>query len=105
MTQIVKKPAAWQNLVEHVDFLSQRNQDAAHRFIDAVEATFSFLADHPLLGGVCAFEHPDAHDLRRWSIRGFAHYVVFYRALADGIEVVRVLHAARDAPSQFGDQP
>lgn len=102
MTQILKKPAAWQDLVDHVDFLSGHSPDAANRFIDAAEATLSFLAENPLLGGLCAFDHPEARGLRRWSIHGFRHHVVFYRALSDGIEVVRVLHAARDAESQFG---
>jgi toxin ParE1/3/4 len=33
----------------------------------------------------------------------FGRYVIFYQPLDDGIDVVRVLHAARDVHSQFGD--
>jgi plasmid stabilization system protein ParE len=37
--------------------------------------------------------------LRRSSAVG--NYVIFYRVREDGIEVVRVLHAARDIPEFF----
>lgn len=99
--QIHKKPAVWHDLLEHVDFLSQRNPNAAERFLDAVEASFNFLAENPLLGGVCAFEHPAAQDLRHWSIRGFKNYVAFYRPLPNGVEIVRLLHAARNTETEF----
>lgn len=101
--QILKRPAVWQDLLEHVDFISQHSPDAAERFLDAVEATFSFLADHPLLGGLCSFNHPEAHGLRRWQIHRFKHYAAYYRPLPNGIEVVRLLHSARDAATEIGD--
>lgn len=100
--QILKKPAVWQDLLGHVDFISRDNPDAAERFIDSVEQTFNFLAANPLLGAVCAFDHPTAHGLRRWLVRGFKRYVVYYRPLSNGIEVIRLLHAARDAESALG---
>jgi toxin ParE1/3/4 len=34
--------------------------------------------------------------LRSWAIRGFATFLVFYRPTQRGIEVIRVLHGARD---------
>jgi plasmid stabilization system protein ParE len=35
-------------------------------------------------------------------INASEHCVIFYEPLADGIDVVRVLHAARDVDAQFG---
>jgi plasmid stabilization system protein ParE len=32
----------------------------------------------------------------------FGRYVIFYVALDDGVEVVRVLHSARDVGGEFG---
>lgn len=32
----------------------------------------------------------------------FGRYVIFYEPLDDGIDVVRVLHSARDVDAQFG---
>lgn len=31
----------------------------------------------------------------------YANYLIFYRPIDDGIEIVRVLHGSRDLPSQF----
>jgi toxin ParE1/3/4 len=101
--QILKKPAVWHDLLDHVDLISRDNPDAAERFIDAVEGSFALLAENPLLGGLAAFDHPAAHGLRRWSIRGFRNYIAFYRPLSNGIEVIRLLHAARDAESAIGE--
>ena len=33
----------------------------------------------------------------------FERYVIFYLPLADGIDVVRLLHSARDVDAQFSD--
>ena len=38
---------------------------------------------------------------RVWRVEGFERYLIFYRPVGSGIEVVRVLHAARDFPTIF----
>lgn len=37
------------------------------------------------------------------ELRGLpvGNYIIFYRPMKDGIQVIRVLHGARDLPSQF----
>jgi plasmid stabilization system protein ParE len=39
--------------------------------------------------------------LRRWRVRGFENFMIFYHPLSNGIEIVRVLHGARDIESLF----
>jgi toxin ParE1/3/4 len=39
--------------------------------------------------------------IRLWRIRGFERYLIFYRPIPDGIEVIRVLHGARDIDTIF----
>lgn len=34
--------------------------------------------------------------MRRWPVTGFENYLVYYRPLRDGIEIIRILHGARD---------
>ncbi len=36
-----------------------------------------------------------------WSIRGFENFVVFYRPLKDSVDVVRVIHGARNLHAIF----
>ena len=40
--------------------------------------------------------NPRLEGLRVWRIQGFEKHLIFYRPVADGIEIVRVLHGARD---------
>ena len=35
----------------------------------------------------------------------FGRYVIFYTPVHNGIDVVRVLHGARDIDSAFGEEP
>ncbi|MBI4604738.1 MAG: type II toxin-antitoxin system RelE/ParE family toxin [Planctomycetes bacterium] len=37
-------------------------------------------------------------------MRGFEQHLVFYRPVEDGIEVVRVLHGARDLRAILGEE-
>ncbi len=40
--------------------------------------------------------------MRKWTVKGFERYLIFYRYTDEYVEVVRVIHAARDIPSIFG---
>ena len=42
-----------------------------------------------------------ATDLRSFP---FGRYVIFYTPVYDGIDVVRVLHSARDIDAAFGEE-
>ncbi len=35
-------------------------------------------------------------DLRKWAVKGFKQYLIFYRYDDETIEILRVLNAARD---------
>jgi toxin ParE1/3/4 len=43
-----------------------------------------------------------AADLRSFP---FGRYLIFYAPVDEGIDVVRVLHSARDVDAAFGDEP
>jgi toxin ParE1/3/4 len=48
------------------------------------------------MGRPRAFDTPHLVDIRSWSIREFPSVLIFYRPSGHGIEVIRVLHGARD---------
>lgn len=89
---------AEQDLLEHFEYLLAENPDAALRFVDAAEAAFKQLAEMPLIGVSRPFAKPGLEDLRMWPIPDFEKFLIFYRPLADGIQVVRVLYGMRDIP-------
>src|SRR5688572_5294027 len=70
------------------------NVAAALRFIDAAEDAFTLLAEHPGAGPRLDPAHPADATLRFWPITRFRNYLVIYRPLSDGVDVVRVLHGA-----------
>ncbi len=93
---VTKTPEARQDLVEQATHIAADSLDAAARFLNAAEETFSLLGRERLLGELCRFRNRRAAGLRMWQIRGFESHVIFYRPTSEGIDVVRVIHAARD---------
>jgi toxin ParE1/3/4 len=77
--------------------------DAAAKFLDALERDYLKLLRMPGMGAKREFENPRFVDLRSWPVSGFRNYLIFYRRISSGIEIVRVLHGARDIESIFED--
>ena len=81
--------------------IARDNRQAAIRFLNAAEATFKQLAENPELGSLGEFQSPIFRDIRRWRVNRFTNYLIFYRQRHEGIEVIRVLHGARDIDAIF----
>ena len=99
--QIIVRPRADWDVDEQVEHIEASNPAAARRFLAAVQDSFRRLADMPGLGSLCEFTNPRYANLRQWPVRRFKNHVIFYRPVEAGIEIVRVLHAARDIKSFF----
>lgn len=84
-------------------YIGERNLDAAHRFRLAAEGTLAPLAKMPRVGLPYETANPRLTGLRCSRIKRFRNYLVFYIPFDDGIEVVRVLHAARDVQAVLSD--
>lgn len=96
MTQIRRTAASFQDLDELATYIQHHSADAAMRFLAAAEATFKRLAQMPELGQRQEIGSSRLVELRAWQVQEFENVVIFYRPIANGIEVIRVLHAARD---------
>lgn len=89
--------AADQDLDDQADYLVQEaSLDIALRFYDAARTTFEHLARMPTLGERRVSANPRLSGMRIWRIEGFENHLVFYRPVEDGIEIIRILHGARD---------
>jgi toxin ParE1/3/4 len=98
---ITKSPQAYRDLIDIASYIAQDNFEASERFLHAAETTFESLAKSPEIGNLCPFQNSLAAGIRVWPVRRFKRYLVFYRSEAKGIDVVRVLHAARDWQALF----
>lgn len=102
--RIVIRPKAGVDLDEQFAYIAANNFDAALRFFDAARQTFSQLAQMPGIGSVYNIENPRLVGLRKWAVRGFDKHLIFYVERDESIEIVRLLHAARDLPEILGSQ-
>jgi toxin ParE1/3/4 len=102
--RIVKHEHALRDLEHRSEYIRQHNPRAALRFLDAAEATIRQLAASPGIGARYDPEHPALAELRFFPITRFKNDLVFYRPLADGIEVLRVLHGAQDIQSILAEE-
>jgi toxin ParE1/3/4 len=95
MARIVRTPQANDDLFLIWEYIARRNPTAADKLIRRFDAMFQTLAERPNVGL--------RQDRYRAGLRSFpvGVYVIFYLTLDDGIEVIRVLHGARDIPKQF----
>lgn len=90
LSRVVRSPAARQDLVEVWTYVAGVDPAAADRLLDRLLAKLEMLAGSPGVGS----PRPElAVNLRSVSVRP---YLLFYRPIVDGIELVRVLHGARD---------
>jgi toxin ParE1/3/4 len=86
------------------DYIAIDSIDAGRRFLLAVRDEFKFLAKNPKVGRIRAPARPSLRGLRSWSIRGFENYLIFYIPTRSRVEIVRVLHGARDIRNIFGER-
>jgi len=92
------RPLATADIDHAAAFLFDENPAAAVSFLDAVEAAFDLLVEPPGIGSPRYAHLLPGVNLRMWPVKGFPH-LIFYLDRAGGIEVVRVLHGARDLPA------
>jgi toxin ParE1/3/4 len=93
-------PAAAADLNAIYDYVAERSESGADHLIDLLTEKFDFLAGTPLAGE----PRPELAD----NIRSFTagRYVIFYRPVAQGVDIARIIHSARDIGAAFGeDQP
>lgn len=90
MPFVSKRPLALSDLIDIWDFIADDNEINADNFLSSLESRLDALAHQPRMGRA---REELMNGLRSYPI---GRYVVFYLPHPDGIEVVRVLHGARD---------
>lgn len=91
-------PRARLDLQEIGDYIARDSQAQAPRFVDAIERRCKSLLTaserYPLV---------PRHEARQIRQALHGSYLIFYRIRADRVEVLRVLHGARDIDSLIAD--
>ena len=90
MSRFRYSPRAEADLDTITDYFAAHNPDAGIRLLDEITARCRLAASHPRSGR--------PRDDLGAGVRSFVvrQYVIFFRASYDGIDILRVIHGARD---------
>ena len=95
MPRVVRTASMEEDLFLIWNYIREDNEAAADRIVRMIDEKFLLLAQHPRLGPA---RSDLAADLRYFPV---GSYLIFYREIADGVEIIRVLHGARNMEALF----
>ena len=91
MPHVVYAPEADDDIEGIVEFIARDKPSAARSWLASIRSTCEMLAAQPEVGEVRpGFGVPGCRSFNIGS------YVIFFRAIGDGIEVARIIHGTRD---------
>ena len=102
--RLALKPQADRDINNQFEYIAKDNLEAAIRFYEAAFRAFDVLLTNPNIGPARDFENQQLKDIRIWLVKGFEKHLIFYRATDELVEILRVLHAARDIDSILSDE-
>ncbi|HYZ83106.1 MAG TPA: type II toxin-antitoxin system RelE/ParE family toxin [Bryobacteraceae bacterium] len=100
MKRYVLTPSAKRDVNDIWDYIANDNIEAADRVLDALESAMVKLAKNPGIGHWREELADKSH--RIWLVYS---YLIVHRHEAKPLQIVRVLHAARDVQSLLGLSP
>jgi len=90
MPRVLRKPLARADLLDIWNYVADDSPAKADRLLDTINKKCQTLARFPKMGRV---RNELGASLRSFPV---GNYVIFYREVSRGIEIIRVLHGARD---------
>jgi toxin ParE1/3/4 len=97
VARIDRRPRARQDLLGIWRYIADDSGEArADKYLRRLNDVITYIAQQPLMGR----ERP---EIREEDIRSFPaeSHVIFYIALTDGIELVRVIHGSQDLEKEW----
>jgi toxin ParE1/3/4 len=102
MPSLLVHQRAQADVEDHAVLIARDNMQAAIRYMDAAERAFLKLSENPGMGPEWEPRLRDYPGLRFWPITGYRNYLVLYFPREQGVEIVRVIHGARDVTRVMG---
>ena len=93
--KLLVMPQALENLREIEEFIAKHNPIAAVNFVQKLTERFDELRNAP---GIGRKHEQIAPGLRSSAV---SDYLIFYRVSGSKLEIIHVLHGARDLPKLF----
>ena len=94
--RLLQRPGARRDFLAIVAYLRERNPHAAGALVDAYQQALRMLRAHPEAGRRYVPDHAALGNLRVLPVPGYSDYLIFSRYDGSTVEIVRVIHGARD---------
>jgi toxin ParE1/3/4 len=95
MQRILRTRASRSDYDEIWGYIAVRDLAAADRLVDQFDATLKVIASTPHMGRKVEELAP---NLRSFPV---GNYLIFYRPVEEGIQLIRLLHGARDITPEY----
>lgn len=94
ISKVQRNPRAEQDVIDIWFYIAVENRSRvnADRLLKRFDIVFEKLAKNPGMGILKSQYGAGLYQFR------YGHYLIFYRIITGGIEIVRVLHGARNIP-------
>jgi plasmid stabilization system protein ParE len=92
-------PRAKHDLFEIWDYIAKDNPQAADRVAQAIFLACELLSNSPLAGKVREDLAPA--PLRFWLVHPYVNYCVVYNPESKPLQIIRIIHGARDLASSL----
>jgi len=92
-------PQASDDLLEIWSYIARDNPEAADRVETAVFRACDLIAGSPLAGQTRKDLTP--LPVRFWVVHPYPNYMIVYNPESKPIQIIRILHGARDLPSML----
>ena len=97
MLPVFLRPAARKDQLDMAEYYdAEAGEAVGNRFIRECDAGVERLSRFPESGTIVRYKHPKLEGCRSILVPGFEKILIFYRPLPERIEIVRILHGARD---------
>lgn len=92
--KLTRRSQTYDDIVEIATYIGTDAPSVADRFYDAVENTLKTLCTVPKIGSQRLSK--DGKEFRIWFVTDFPNILILYKEYPDEIEILRVIHSARD---------
>ncbi len=100
--KVFLRPRADQDIDEQALYIAAHSSvGMGQRFYHSIQETLNLLATHPSLGTKTHFQNVHLKGTRFFPVKSFEHHILFYKQTPRGLDVLRVVHGARDMEHLF----
>jgi toxin ParE1/3/4 len=99
--ELILMPRAREDIKQIATYIGEDNPQASRAFRQTLQNIYEVLLELPEMGSIRDFRNPEMKGIRMLPLPKFKNYLLFYRPTSERLEIVHVLHGARDVRTLF----